>query len=98
MITTKPLTLAKSGLFACALAASMLVVPTTAQVNNNTTSNAFNGNTNAPAATTTRVVERDDTDWGWAGLLGLLGLAGLLKKPAREVVVQRDNDPNVRRT
>ncbi|MDB4880346.1 MAG: hypothetical protein JWL60_1792 [Gemmatimonadetes bacterium] len=31
----------------------------------------------------------EDRDFPW-GLLGLLGLAGLLKRPQREVVVQRE--------
>ena len=27
--------------------------------------------------------DRDDTDWGWVGLLGLLGLAGMMKRDHR---------------
>lgn len=94
MNTAKQLTLLKSGLSVFALSLTFLAAPLAAQTANNT--NAYNTNTNTTA---TRVVERDDdTDWGWAGLLGLLGLAGLMKKPNREVVVQRDVDSNVRRT
>ncbi len=92
MNTKKLTTLVTGGLCASALAISIFAAPALAQLNNN---NAYNAN--MPA--TTRAVERDDDfDWGWTGLLGLLGLAGLMKKPNREVVVQRDADPNVRRT
>lgn len=49
----------------------------------------------AERAQTTRVVEEDDTDWGWIGLLGLLGLAGLIpKKRSIEVKGVRDANEN----
>lgn len=54
-----------------------------------------NTNSNTNRTDTTRVVERDDTDWGWLGLLGLLGLAGLIpKKRAVEVHEHRDTGTN----
>jgi hypothetical protein len=38
---------------------------------------------------TVRTEQREEHHFPW-GLLGLLGLAGLLKRPQRETVVQRD--------
>ena len=47
---------------------------------------------NAPAATRTDDVPRNDHNWGWIGLLGLAGLGGLAGRRKHDV---RDRDHNV---
>ena len=71
--------------------ALITVMPASAQTNANTNVNRID------RTDTTRVVERDDTDWGWLGLLGLLGLAGLIPKK-RTVEVQEFRDTGANRT
>lgn len=70
--------------------AVITVLPTSAQTNANSNANRVD------RTETTRVVERDDTDWGWLGLLGLLGLAGLIPKK-RTVEVQEFRDTGTNR-
>ncbi len=81
----------RSGVFALSFIALVASVSASAQNNNN-------NNSVSTANTNTRVVDRDDDmDWGWLGLAGLAGLAGLLKRPQRDVTVQRDVDPGTTR-
>lgn len=45
-------------------------------------------NPNSRTTDTTTVADRDDTNWGWIGLLGLAGLLGLKRSDHDKMHVQ----------
>jgi len=73
------------------LAFSLTALPVSAQ----TTTTPDTGTTTTQPGTTRTVVDRDDTDWGWLGLLGLAGLFGLAGRKKKEPTAYRDPNSTV---
>ncbi len=68
---------------------SLLATPLTAQGNSGTATTSTTATTVSSGTDTLVREPKEDRGFPW-GLLGLLGLGGLLKRPQRETVVQRE--------